>query len=825
MAPTLELSSAFGAIVKYSDVVIVQLAESNSKSGLLPAPVGRDVQLIAGGLLVVLATLVVYGPALPGDVLWDDDQYVSENRLLFVEDGLWRIWMHPGESPQYYPLVFTSFWLEARLWGLSTFGLHLVNVLLHALNALLLWSVLRRLQVPGAWLAGALFALHPVHVESVAWITERKNVLSGLFYLLSISAYLRFVDRRRVTLYVLALLLFICALLSKTATCVLPVVLLLVQWWKRPPIGKRAILAVLPFFCVGLVAGFGTILLEKHEVGAMGEPWALSGLERVLLANRALWFYVGKLLWPAKLAFNYPRWEVDATALWQYVFPALTVATAVLLWKARVWIGKGPLAALGCFVVGVAPVLGFFDVYYFRYAYVADHFQYHASMGFIALMAVVVIHIVGRLVGGRGGFAARLSHVVLLLPIIYGVLAFRQAGLYTDIETLWRRTIAQNPSSMLAHHNLALLLVRGHEDDPQAVREAEEHLHVVLRINPRCTDAHCNLGTIAGRRGRHEEAMEHYRNALSIAPADPTALYNLGRELERRGDVEGAMASYRACLKSNRYFAPAYNRLGRILLQRGARRQAWEHFQLALDADPRNTAARHNLGMIYEEEEHYAKALGCYRGALAIDPDLDESCFRIAVCLRKSGEEEAAEAAYRRTITLNPMHADALADLSAMHYAKGRFGQAAEGYRRALELHPTSTPYRVNLAAAYQQLGAYADAVAVLEAGLHDKPEDLTIMHELAKVLATAPQRSVRDGGRALELATKVVERLDPPRPEAFRTLGAAYAEVRQYAHATEAARRGLDAARTLGLPDLEEQLAEQLQEYQEQMQSPSNAP
>ena len=404
---------------------------SNAKPAgrALTTPLNRMAQVVAGALLIILAALVAYRPALPGDVLWDDDQYVSENPLLFASDGLWRIWARPSESPQYYPLVFSSFWLEAHLWGLSTFGLHLVNVLLHALNAILLWFVLRRLRVPGAWLAGAMFALHPVQVESVAWITERKNVLSGVFFLLSVAAYVRFADERRRPLYVAALLCFLCALLSKTATCFLPVVLLLLQWWKRTRLGRREALDLLPFFCVGLLLGLATIHFEKHDVGAVGDEWALSWVERGLLANRALWFYVGKLLWPANLAFNYPRWEIDATTLWQYIFPGLTIAAVALGWRFRKRIGKAPAVALGCFVAGIAPVLGFFDVYYFRYSYVADHFLYHASMGLIPLVAAVVMCALAYRSGRQADASQRWRRAALVLPLIYGVLTFHQAGL------------------------------------------------------------------------------------------------------------------------------------------------------------------------------------------------------------------------------------------------------------------------------------------------------------------------------------------------------------------------------------------------------------
>ncbi len=798
-----------------------------------PPRVASGFEALVGSVLLVLATLAAYAPALPGDVLWDDDQYVSANPLLTAPDGLWRIWTHPRESPQYYPLVFTSFWLEARLWGLSTFALHLVNVLLHAANALLLWRLLRRLGVPGAGLAAALFALHPVHVESVAWITERKNVLSGLFYLLSASAYLGFAERRRPfrfprlvgVRYALAFLLFVCALLSKTVTCTLPITLLLVLWWKQGYVGRAEGLRLLPFLGVALIAGAATVLVEKHQVGAVGEDWVLTWPQRFLLANHALWFYAGKLLWPIVLSFNYPRWSIDATEPFPYVFAGLTVAAVALLYGYRRRIGRAPLAALGCFVLGLAPVLGFLNVYYFRYSYVADHFQYHASMGFLALLAALVDHVLGRLRPESGIGSIGLRRLGLLLPLACGVLTFRQAGLYTDVETLWHRTLTQNPRSVLAHHNLALLLVRGHEDDPQAIREAQEHFRALLDINSRCLDAHLNLGTLASRLGRHEEAVEHYRAALNIDPHRSEVLYNLGLELERTGDLDGALENYRACVDLDSTCTPALNALGRLYRARSERGKAWDQFQAALRADPKNAPALRNLGILCEDDGRYAEAVEYYQAALSLDPGMAEAWVRMGVCRRRTGDLTGAENAYRRALELHPTYFEALGDLAGMAYAAGRFEDAAAGYRRALELKPRDVGLRVNLAVSYQQLGEYAQAVRLLEEGLRDQAGQVTLMHELAKVLATAPDDSVRDGARALELATAVVERLEAPRPEAFRTLAAAYAAVGEYEPAVEAIQRAVELARSLGMTELENQLFQQLLKYQDRVSAPAHVP
>ena len=391
--------------------------------------------------------------------IWDDDSYVTNNTPLRTVDGLRGIWGKPGTTIQYYPLVFTSFWVEYQVWKLQPLGYHLVNVLLHALNAVLLWRVLRRLEIPGAWWAAAIFALHPVGVESVAWITERKNVLSGLFYLLAVLAYLRF---RPLTageparapdwrLYWLALGLFVCALFSKTVTCSLPAVLLLLVWWKNGRVERRDVLALAPLFVLGAASGFMTTWMEKHSVGASGAEWALSFVQRCLVAGRALWFYTGKLFWPRHLTFIYPRWEIDASVAWQYLFPVAALVVLIALWLLRSRIGRGPLVAVLFFAGTLVPALGFFDVFPFRYSYVADHFQYLACIGLISL-AVSMGTAICRRAGTWGRTLGMVAAAIVML--ILGVSTWRQARIYQDLTTLWRDTLMKNPQCWMAHANL-----------------------------------------------------------------------------------------------------------------------------------------------------------------------------------------------------------------------------------------------------------------------------------------------------------------------------------------------------------------------------------
>src|SRR5574342_294751 len=414
--------------------------------------------LAGGGLLLV--TVVTYFPALDGGFLWDDGAHITPPALRSLT-GLWWIWTDPRATQQYYPLTHAAFWVAYQLWGPHTLGYHLVNVGLHGVGAVLVWRILVRLAVPGAWLGGALFALHPVHVESVAWITELKNTLSGVCYL----------GARHWGRYGLALALFVCALLSKTATVSLPAALLLIRWWKGGRVEwRRDVVPLVPFFVVGAALGLVTAWVERHHVGAEGEDFAFTWVDRGLIAGRAVWFYAEKLLWPANLLFNYPRWSIERTAWWQYAYPVAALAVVGALWGLRGRLGRGPLVAALFFGGTLVPALGFFfDIYAFRYSFVADHFQYLASLGLLTLAAAGIAAGLGRL----GVWQRPAGHAVCAaLLLALATLSWQQAHLYKDLETLYRDTIARNPGGSLAYVNLAGLYwqPRRHADGLALIR-------------------------------------------------------------------------------------------------------------------------------------------------------------------------------------------------------------------------------------------------------------------------------------------------------------------------------------------------------------------
>lgn len=550
------------------------------RQGRAPAVAGD--RAVAGGdlrplvllALLVVATFLAYRPAWHGTQLWDDAAHLTRPELRPL-DGLRRIWLEPGATQQYYPLTHTAFWIQYRLWGDETLGYHLVNVALHLATALLLFALLRRLQVPGALLAAAVFALHPVHVESVAWITELKNTLSGALFFAAALAYLRFDEGRRRGAYALALALFVLGLLAKTVVALLPAALLVVLWWRRGRLElRRDVLPLAPFFALGLVAGLATAWVERrYVIGGLAVHFGLGARERVLLAGRAVWFYLGKLVWPAELVFLYPRWEISRGAWWAYLFPAGVVLLVIAAWALRRrW--RGPLAALLYFLAALLPALGFVDVYPFRFSFVADHFQYLASAGVVAFACALATTWRER----RGGALGRAVPAAALLVLgALGFLTFRQSRFYAGGETLWRATLERNPGCWLALNNLGVLALERRED-----AEAERLFLESLRWNPEYEAALNNCGFVLARRGRVEEAIGYYRRALAIWPDYPDAHVNLGNALFVKGRPGEAIGHYERAVARRPDLLEPRNNLALALVAVGRPAEAIPHFETAL---------------------------------------------------------------------------------------------------------------------------------------------------------------------------------------------------------------------------------------------------
>ncbi|TMH09046.1 MAG: tetratricopeptide repeat protein, partial [Betaproteobacteria bacterium] len=570
-----------------------------------------------------MAVLIVYQPVWNGGFIWDDAAHVTRPDLRSWQ-GLWSIWSTPGATQQYYPLTHTFFWVQHRLWGDIPSAYHLVNIVLHASAASMVGLILYRLAIPGAYFAAAIFALHPVQVESVAWITEIKNTLSAVFYLASAIAWLRYREKANVGAYALALGLFVLALCSKTVTATLPAALLVIAWWQRGHVSwRRDALPLVPFFILGVTAGLSTVWVERSLVGAEGAAFDLTPIERGLIAGRALWFYAGKLVWPVNLVFIYPRWNVSQDMWWQYIYPAAVIAVVAVAWSLRRH-SRGPLAGLLYFAGTLFPALGFFNVYPFLFSFVADHFQYLASLGLITLAAAGLARLLQRL-----GLWGRATGNVVCLAVLstLAILTWKQSHIYADVEPLYRATIEANPESWMVQNNLAgVLISRGafdeaahHVEKALALRpnyaearnnlglilasrgridEALEQYRKALELQPTYAEAHNNLGLLLIRRGQLHEAIAHYRRALEIDPGLARAHYNLAEALARQGRIDEAIGQLRMSLALRPEYAEAHNSLGVLLAERGELNEAGDQFLKAVEANPQYAEARNNLGII-----------------------------------------------------------------------------------------------------------------------------------------------------------------------------------------------------------------------------------
>jgi tetratricopeptide (TPR) repeat protein len=550
------------------------------------------------GLLCL--TFASYAPVFHAGYVWDDDAWLTGNPAVADPQGLHAIWTSVPRM-QYYPLLFTSYWVEYRLWGLQPLGYHVVNLLLHATNAFLVGLVLVALEIPGAWWVAAVFAVHPMHVESVAWVTERKNVLSGAFALGSTLLYLR---RRSFA----ALALFSGALLSKTATATLPVALGIVDAWKSWPPRWKTVTPLAPFVALAGAMALVTIALEKGMVDVVGTDFVLSPWHRVLVASRGLLFYPFKLLVPYPTIFNYPRFDVEhagATALGAPTAVVLAAVGLAYLWKRGM---RGPACAALAYAVLIFPVLGFFDVYAFRFSFVADHFGYLASIPILALFPWIGTWIPSREV---------LRGLAVASVVVLAVLTFRQAGAYHDEATLWRDTIAKNPDSWIAHHNLATTLSKSKQLDA-AIAEFGE----ALRCKPASAESYTGRGLAYLEQGRADLALPDLDRAVQLDPSYPQAYLNRGDALSAAGRPGDAIPDFDRFLSTNPGYALAYRSRAMAYVQLGRDQAALDDLTRAVMIEPSSAELLTRRAFVEIRMTRHDAALADLDAAARLDPSL-----------------------------------------------------------------------------------------------------------------------------------------------------------------------------------------------------------
>jgi len=681
----------------------------------------RQIVQVAG---LIAISLIAYFPALGNGFIWDDDRYIEQNYQLHSPGGLERIWARPlSAEPQYYPVTHTTLWVEYHLWGAKPLGYHLDNILLHALGAVILWRILLRLEIAGAWAAAAVWAVHPMQVESVAWATERKNVLSGVLYFLAGWAYLRACPFSNSTptptlprstrggenaggkaWYVASLLLFIAALLAKSVTSTLPGAILILCWWKRGRISVRDFLSVVPMLILGGAMGSLTGWMEKHVVGAMGADFDfLTPVDRVCIAGRAFWFYLVKLFWPGRLMFIYPHWSVDPVQKpgW-FVYPVAAIGLVWGLWLLRKRIGRGALAGVLFYGVTLVPAMGFVNVFPMRYSYVADHFQYLAGIGIIVVVVSGIAQVAcgapthraettGR---GQGGFPrstrgwdkrmwAILSVIAAVVIASLCVASNLHARIFLDRKTLWGNTVAMNPGSAMAHNNYGAALV-----DAGDFAGAMGQFQIVIDRWPLSADW-TGVGEVYARQGDYLRARDFYLKAIDAEPVSDETVF---RRLRAGGEFQLGTA-YQGLAEEFPADARKYREL------------AVEAYERATALYPEYEAPRINLAVTLIDLGEYSRAIGECEAILDVNPDSGAAYRNWGMAYYEQGELGEALERYQRSLGLEPDNAGAMASAGGILVQMGRFDEGVEMLHKALGIDPKNEIARQNLGAALRMGG------------------------------------------------------------------------------------------------------------------------
>jgi len=571
----------------------------------------QQVTLIAA---IVIAVAVVYMPALRGDFVWDDFLLITGNPLLQNFSGLVEIWSG-GRTADYFPLTNTAFWIEHHLFGANPTGYHVVNILLQITNALLVWRLLKRLNIPGAWLAGLIFGIHPVHVASVAWISELKNLLAMLFALLSILCFLELDEKRlrnSAIRYAASLVFFGLALLSKTQVVFLPFVLLLCAWWRDKKTAgtkttddlRRNVLRSWPFFALAIVLGLVTMWFQNRGIGE--EEIVIGSLPRRFVnAAMAIWWYAVHLFAPVRLMAIYPNWRFDSPRVLELLPLIALIGVLAGLWHWRNRGTRGAFFAVACFVVALLPSLGLVRMAYVRSGtLVADHHQYFADVPLLALFCAAVAYAWNR---RQRAIKIATAAVVTLLVGAMGTYAFVRAEVYRNEETLWQDNLSKNPDAWQAH-----IMMAQRRFKQERYAEASYHAGRAAELKPELADIHNELGLAYCRLERFEEGIAEYRTALQLKEAKPSTARSAG-VAKIRANLANALAITANHLSESAHRVP----------EEAMRRyeEAIRQYEEALELDPQQPAIHRNLGMLLAQLGRYDEAIPHLRATLQMVPN------------------------------------------------------------------------------------------------------------------------------------------------------------------------------------------------------------
>ena len=700
-------------------------------------------QPVLAGVALCVMVAVSYYPALLAGFVWDDSIF-AEDPEVHAWSGLWNIWFSPadiGREAHYWPIMYTAFWLEHKLWGLAPFGYHLVNVLLYMVNVLLVWRLLRCLAVPGAWAVAAVFAVHPMHVESVAWIIGRKDLLSGLFYMAAALCWIRSTDgvgdsrpevrdppvpkehlitrspwRRwlpdslrvpRPGLYLAALGLLAAAMLSKSVAVTLPVAFAILLWWKQGRVTWADACRIAPFF---LVASCIAVADLSYYTSRREVDFDHGLAEQALIAARALWFYAGKLVWPADLAVIYPLWDIDTgdPLAWGYLIAA--VAVAALLWVGRNRLGRAPLAGAVFFAVTLSPVLGFVDYGYMRLSFVADRYAYLAGIGVISVLVGAAAYGVTKL---PNLLKIGTSAVLVAVLAVFGRLTWEQAGIYRDEITFYHHIISFNPGAQSIHRNLANALIHaGRRADAVAASRVE------VEQFPDDARAHSTHGVALLAMGRPDEAAENFRRALELDPSQKNARHNMAEMRRSQGRFVESIEWYREVLDIDPEFAPAQSGMGGALFRLGRHEEAIETYRGMLEIDPEHAPAHAGIGYALLGLKRYGEAVDSLARAISLQPGSPANADRHVAMGRASlelGRAETAEEHYERALQIDPRNAKALDSFGVLRFRQQRHEEALRFWETMIEMGEANARVHANVGATLYKLDRPDEALRSLD--------------------------------------------------------------------------------------------------------------
>jgi tetratricopeptide (TPR) repeat protein len=765
------------------------LVMMQSRSETWTDPGTRPRRAIVVGICVALTliTCAVFLPTVRYSFLnYDDNTYVYDNP--HITGGVtWsgvRWALTHAHSENWHPLTSLSHMLDCQIWDVRPAGHHLTNVLLHTVAVLLCFLVLSRMtgSIRRSAAVAALFAIHPLRVESVAWVSERKDVLSGVFFMLTLAAYLRYTRRRSVLNYALVVLCFAAGLLSKPTLVTLPFVLLLLDYWplrrfeadRSARTAFRLFVEKLPLLALSLGSAVATIVAQDQ---------ALLSIDRmpltVRLANALLSYgvYLKQMFWPANLAVFYPLappslhfGKIVAAALLLVVCTAGAVALA----RRRPYIAVGWFWYLGVLI----PMIGIIQVGAQSHA---DRYSYLSQIGlYIALVgAIADVRLPSR--WRRRALSTAAISIILALAFV----ARSQARVWRDSESLWRHALdVTGPNATALDHYGSALAKQGRID------EAIPLLEQALRFAPRSADSHNNLAIALAQKGRIEEAIEHYKQALGDKSQADVVHYNLGNALTRKRDLVGAAAEYRAALRERPDYVQAFNNLGGVLLELGQIDEAIEQYQSALRIAPAFVEADKNLHAAVARKENTTSVSGEYRTALE----------------RELARNEEA-------VKREPGNVDAQNRLGLALYQANRREEAIAVWQKVLAIDAGNLEARNNLAVAYLQSGRPAEAAAQWQKSIDLHPANAEARISLAWVYATCAAPSLRDGAKAVSLVQEA-EKLTPRTAVTARTLAAALAECGRFDVAQTAAEEALKLAEDQKDQALAEKLRRELELY-----------